>query len=76
MDENQKQELKQDAKTEALEYAEDVTKETIEHVFEFSIDQINKHGNTMLKALIPVLQTVESYLLELADKIDGVQDNA
>ncbi len=76
MDENTKNGIKEDAKQEGLELAEDVTKETIEHVFEFSIDQINKHGNTMLKALIPVLQTVESYLLELADKIDGVQENA
>ena len=76
MDENKKDEIVADLKQEGLELTEDVTKETIEHVFEFSIDQINKHGNAMLKALIPVLQTVESYLLELADKIDGVQDNA
>ena len=76
MDEQVKEELKQDAKTEALEYAEDVTKETIEHVFEFAIDSINKYGNNMLKAIIPILQTAEQFLLELADKIDGVKDNA
>ena len=76
MDENTKNGIKEDAKQEGLELAEDVTKETIEHVFEFAIDSINKYGNNMLKAMIPLLQTAEQFLLELADKIDGVQENA
>lgn len=76
MDENEKQELKEDAKQEALDLAEDVTKESIEHVFEFAIKAINKYGNTILKATIPLLQTAESFLLELADQINGVKDNA
>lgn len=76
MDENTKKGIKEDAKQEGLELAEDVTKETIEHVFAFAIDSINKYGNNMLKAMIPLLQTAEQFLLELADKIDGVADNA
>lgn len=76
MDENEKQELKEDAKQEALELAEDITKESIEHVFEFAINAINKYGNAMLKAVVPILQTAEQFLLELADQIDGARDNA
>lgn len=76
MDENKKDEIVADLKQEGLELAEDVTKETIEHVFAFAIDSINKYGNNMLKAMIPLLQTAEQFLLELADKIDGVQENA
>ena len=73
MDENTKNGIKEDAKQEGLELAEDVTKETIEHVFEFAINAINKYGNAMLKAVVPILQTAEQFLLELADKIDGVE---
>ena len=73
MDENTKNGIKEDAKQEGLELAEDVTKETIEHVFEFAINAINKYGNAMLKAVVPILQAAEQFLLELADKIDGVE---
>ena len=76
MDENKKDEIIADLKQEGLDLAEDVTKESIEHVFEFAIKAINKYGNAVLKAAIPLLQTAENFLLELADKINGVQDNA
>ncbi len=73
MDEKEKDEFKQDAKQQGLELAEDVTKETIEHVFEFAIASIEKYGNAVLKAIIPLLQTAEQFLLEVADRIDGVE---
>lgn len=76
MEENKKQELKEDAKQEALDLAEDVTKESIEHVFEFAINAINKYGNAVLKAVIPLLKEAEGFLLDLADQINGVKDNA
>lgn len=69
MDEEQKEELKEDAKQEGLKLAEDVTKETIEHVFDFAVNAINKYGNSVLKATIPLLNAAKEFLLELADKI-------
>lgn len=72
-DEELKEGLKEDAKQEALELAEDVTKETIEHVFDFAVNAINKYGNGVLKATIPLLNTAKEFLLGLADKIDGVE---
>ena len=57
MDENKKDEIVADLKQEGLDLAEDVTKESIEHVFEFAIKAINKYGNAVLKAAIPLLQT-------------------
>lgn len=76
MDEKKKDEIIADLKQESLDLAEDVTKDSIEHVFEFAITAINKYGNAVLKATIPLMQTAENFLLELADKINGVQDNA
>lgn len=72
-DEELKEGLKEDAKQETLELAEDVTKDSIEHVFTFAINAINKYGNNVLKAIIPILQTAKEFLLDLADKIDGVE---
>lgn len=69
MDEEQKEELKEDAKQEGLKLAEDVTKETIEHVFDFAVNAINKYGNSVLKATIPLLNAAKEFLLDLADKI-------
>lgn len=74
MDEQEKEELKKEAKQEALELAEDVTKESIEHVFEFAIKGIEKYGNAVLQATIPLLRTAEEFLLDLADRIDGVEN--
>ncbi len=74
MNEEQKEELKQDAKQEGLDLAEDVTKETIEHVFDFAVNAIDKYGNSVLKATIPLLNTAKEFLLELADKINGKED--
>ena len=74
MNEEQKEELKQNAKQEGLDLAEDVTKETIEHVFDFAVNAINKYGNSVLKATIPLLNTAKEFLLELADKINGKED--
>lgn len=71
MNEAQKKELKNDLKQEGLEYAEDVTVETIEHVFNFAKTALSKSGNVMLTALIPILTPIENYLLGLADGIDG-----
>lgn len=71
MNEEKKQELKEDLKQEGLEYAEDITIETIEHVFNFAKTALNKSGNAMLTALIPILTPIENYLLGLADQIDG-----
>lgn len=71
MNEEQKKELKNDLKQEGLEYAEDVTVETIEHVFSFAKTALSKSGNAMLTALIPILTPIENYLLGLADGIDG-----
>lgn len=76
MDENKKDEIVADLKQEGLDLAEDVTKESIEHVFEFAINAISKYGNAVLKAAIPLLQAAESFLLEFADQINGVKDNA
>ena len=76
MDENKKDEILADLKQEGLDLAEDVTKESIEHVFEFAISAINKYGNAILKAVIPLLKEAESFLLDLADQINGVKDNA
>ncbi len=68
------QELKTDLKNEALELAEDVTVEAIQHVFNFAKTALTKSDNALLKTLIPILEQVENYLLSLADKIDGVQN--
>ena len=76
MDENKKDDILADLKQEGLDLAEDVTKESIEHVFEFAISAINKYGNAILKAVIPLLKEAESFLLDLADQINGVKDNA
>ena len=76
MDENKKDDILADLKQEGLDLAEDVTKESIEHVFEFAISAINKYGNAILKAVIPLLKEAESVLLDLADQITGVKDNA
>ena len=62
-----------DLKIEGLEYAEDVTIETIEHVFVFAEKAINKYGTSILKATLPLLQTAKEFLIKLADKIDGVE---
>lgn len=73
-DEELKEGLKEDAKQEALELAEDVTKDSIEHVFTFAINAINKYGNNVLKAIIPrFCKPQKNFLLDLADKIDGVE---
>lgn len=74
MDENKKDEILADLKKEGLELAEDVTKESIEHVFEFAINAIEKYGNGILKATVPLLRTAEEFLLDLADRIDGVEN--
>lgn len=74
MDENKKDEILADLKKEGLELAEDVTKESIEHVFEFAINAIEKYGNSILKATVPLLRTAEEFLLDLADRIDGVEN--
>lgn len=73
-DEELKEGLKEDAKQEALDLAEGVTKETIEHVFNFAVNAINKYGNNVLKATIPLLNSAKEFLLELADKINGKVD--
>ena len=73
MEENEKKEILDDLKIEGLEYAEDVTIETIEHVFDFAEKAINKYGNSILKATLPLLQTAKEFLIKLADKIDGVE---
>ena len=74
MNENFKEDLKQDAKNEVLELAEDVTIETIEHVFKFAKNALLKSQNALLAAIVPVLETVEKYLIGLADKIDGAEN--
>lgn len=66
--------LKTDLKNEALELAEDVTVEAIQHVFSFAKKALEKSDNPLLVAIIPVILKVEDYLLSLADKIDGVQN--
>ena len=76
MDENKKDDILADLRQEGLDLAEDVTKESIEHVFEFAINAINKYGNAVLKAVIPLLKEAEGFLLDLADQINGVKDNA
>ena len=68
MDETTVNELKKSA----LELAEDVTEDTIKHVFNFAQNALLKSNNAMLKAIVPLLATVKEYLLSLADKIDGV----
>lgn len=66
-----KNEILEDAKTEGLELAEDVTVEAIEHVFNFAKTALTKSGNSYLMALVAVLTPIQEYLLKLADKIDG-----
>lgn len=68
------EEIKDDLKQEALDLAEDVTIEAIEHVFNFAKKALEKSGNALLKTLIPILEQVEQYLYSLADKIDGNDD--
>ena len=65
------EEFKEAAKAEALDLAEDVTNELIEHVFNFAKAQLEKAENPLLKTLVPILDQVEAYLCSLADKIDG-----
>lgn len=69
------EEIKEKLKNEALELAEDVTKEAIEHVFSFAKKALEKSENTLLAAIVPILSKVEEYLLSLADKIDGIEGN-
>ena len=71
MDETMVNELKKSA----LELAEDVTEDTIKHVFDFAQNALLKNDNAMLKAIVSSLATVKDYLLSLADKIDGVAGN-
>lgn len=73
MDEAKKDEILEDLKTEGLELAEDVTIEMIEHVFNFANNAINKSGNAWLIMALPILDKVKEFLLESADKIDGVE---
>ena len=73
MDETKKDEILEDLKTEGLELAEDVTIEAIEHVFSFANKAINKCGNAWLIMTLPILDKVKEFLLESADKIDGVE---
>ena len=71
MEETVKEEIKEAAKTEGLELAEDVTIEAIQHVFNFARTALTKSGIAWLIALVPILTPVEEYLLSAADKIDG-----
>ena len=60
---------KEELKNEGMELLEDVTVDAILHVFNFAKNMISK--NATLKALAPVLETIENYLLKKADSIDG-----
>lgn len=71
MDETMVNELKKSA----LELAEDVTAEMVEHVFKFAKNALTNSKNMYLMAIVPVLEQVEKYLLSLVDKIDGVEGN-
>ena len=63
--------MSEELKEAALDLAEDVTNELIEHVFNYAKAQLEKAKNPLLKTLVPILDQVEAYLYSLADKIDG-----
>ena len=52
------EEIKEELKNEALELAEDVTKEAIEHVFSFAKKALEKSENTLITAIVPILSKV------------------
>lgn len=65
------EEFKEMLKAEGLDTLENCTRDVVEHAFKIIIAALKVAKADYLKAMVPMMEIMQDYVLKLVDKIDG-----
>lgn len=65
------EEFKEMLKAEGLDTLENCSREVVEHAFKIIIAALKVAKADYLKAMVPMIEIMQDYVLKLVDKIDG-----